>query len=95
MTESVKESGANTLAVFTDTYAFGSESIKKSDVATITFLDSLDEMPEDAWDVSQDSDGSVMAWVEKGSGFYDLYIAGEGGVNANENSAGLFLNFVY
>ncbi|MCC8047381.1 MAG: DUF285 domain-containing protein [Clostridiales bacterium] len=56
------------------------------DIYTITFLDSLNDMPEDAWDISEYDDRSVMAWLVEAENtdeeYYDLYIAGEGGVDA-------------
>ncbi len=78
-----------------DKYVLGSE-YEREDIITITFLDSLDEMPSSAWDVSANKDGSVMAWVtdsgeDKAS--YNLYIAGNGGVIANEDSSHLFWGY--
>ena len=69
-------------------------------ITSITFLDTLEGMPDTAWDVSEAQNGSVMAWLENETkspdGFVvaDLIIAGEGGVTANENSAGLFAGFI-
>lgn len=59
-------------------------------VKTVTFLDTLEGMPEDAWDISKAQDKSVMAWATNGGD--DLYIAGEGGVTAS-SCDGLFMNF--
>ena len=59
---------------------FGSE-MKRGEIKTVTFLDTLQDMPQDSWDVSEYQNGSVMAWVEPNGALYDLYIAGEGGVN--------------
>ena len=60
---------------------FGNENYQTGDILTITVKDSLDGMAEDAWDVSENGDGSVMAWVEDGTNFY---IGGEGGVTAKD-----------
>ena len=68
-------------------YAHG---IRDEWVKTVTFLDTLEGMPEDAWDVSKAQDKSVMAWATNGGD--DLYIAGEGGVTAS-SCDGLFMNF--
>ncbi len=70
----------------------GNDDLLRSDVGTVTFLDTLADAPEDAWDVSANGDGLVMAWIvlDESSDLYDLYVAGEGGVYANEDSAYLF-----
>lgn len=75
------------------TPVFGSH-ISRCQILSVTFLDSLRDMTADNWDVSQNKDGSVMAWVtsngtvtrwENGVGTelsaYDLYIGAEGGIN--------------
>ena len=59
---------------------FFNYSIQNRNIRTVTFLDTLADMPADAWDVSRDKNGSVMAWVTDG---VNLYIAGEGGVTAS------------
>ena len=69
----------------------------KTNIITATFLDNK-EVPEGAtsWDVSAEKNGSVMAWVipdETDSTKYHLYIGGDGGVIANQDSAHLFRNF--
>lgn len=68
--------------------------IARYQIVSATFLDSLQDMGADSWDVSQARDGSVMAWTKKHgtvsrwvdgktveSDAYDLYIAAEGGIN--------------
>lgn len=67
--------------------------MNRSDVSRVVFLDSLADMPGNAWDVSEYGNGKVMAWTIAGSDGYELYIAGEGGVRANENSGYLFSKF--
>ena len=71
-------------------------------VCTVTFLNSIDEASMNAsdtvdkWDVSEAKDGSVMAWMKKNAentSFYDVYIAGEGGIAANPNSSYIFYCF--
>lgn len=75
---------------YSDLKVLGSE-YKRTDILTITFLDNLDNQPKDAWDVSAEQDGSVMAWVKpKEDGKYALYIGGEGGVRAPEVCLELF-----
>lgn len=87
---------------------FGSR-YQRWEIASITFLDSLNEMNEEAWDISEAQDGSVMAWVEPSQikcefsywwgdppdVVYDLYIAGDGGVWAGESCALLFSDYYF
>ena len=73
-------------------FVLGSD-IPRDKIITITFLDTLEEMPTTARDVSADKNGRVMAWTVSISGGYDLYIAGEGGVAANANSSYLFCGY--
>lgn len=58
----------------------------RRDVEEIKFMDSVKNAPDDAWDVSDDGNGGVKAWLEEGT----LYIVANGGVTANEDCAGLF-----
>lgn len=68
--------------------------IPREDVIVIKVLDSLDQMPANAWDMSRDQNGSVMAWVKTlDNGFHELYIAGDGGVWAPEKCEYLFANY--
>jgi len=67
--------------------------INRAEIVTITFLDTLDDVGVDAWDVSEKRDGSVMAWLKSGKGGYDLYIGAEGGLSANSESSGLFSGY--
>ena len=55
--------------------------ILRSQIQCITFLDTLSSAPAASWDVSQAKNGSVRAWVDKKGELFDLFIAGEGGVN--------------
>ena len=70
-------------------YVVGSEEIGRDKIKSITFLDTLKDMPADAWDASRDQNGSVMAWVDGG---FNLFIAGEGGVSATY-CKGLFKDY--
>ncbi|MCD7864961.1 MAG: DUF285 domain-containing protein [Clostridiales bacterium] len=128
--ESIINSEMNTSILGSDIPAY--------QIMHVTFLDSLDDMPEmsvdafdatenpdgcvNLWDVSENQDGSVMAWTylttdfqdffewycnenpqeevtfeEKYTKWYgmylDLYIAGDGGVDANPNSCALFYSY--
>ena len=61
-------------------------AINRDEVKTITFKGSRDLAPLFAWDVSDERDGSVVAWVEGESGSYDLYIAANGRIRAADCS---------
>ncbi len=65
-------------------------NIARNEFVSVVFLDTAEKAPEECWDVSEKEDGSVVAWAEEGEEGYRLYIAGEGGVTANEDSDYLF-----
>ena len=67
--------------------------ILRKNVASVTFLDTVTDAPEDAWDVSEEGNGRVLAWVTGQAPAYALYIAGRGGVRAPENCFGLFAGY--
>lgn len=64
--------------------------IEKVTIATSFGSHSLED--ENCWDVSQSQNGKYIAWYEDTDGdeFYEVTIAGEGGVVANSNSSRLF-----
>ncbi|MBR3869223.1 MAG: Ig-like domain-containing protein [Clostridia bacterium] len=74
-------------------------------VVSVTFLDSIDyddvTNALESWDVSENDDASVMAWMSlnefetqtAGQDRYDVFIAGDGGVGANPNSSYIFYSF--
>ncbi len=68
-------------------YVLGNKNVSRAKLESVTFLDTLADMPEDAWDVSEAQNGSVMAWVTEG---YHLFIAGEGGVMAPVDCSNMF-----
>ena len=72
-------------------YVLFNRDIKSSSIRTVTFLDTLVDMPSDAWDVSEAKNGSVMAWVTESN---DLYIAGEGGVKLHADVTELFSGYM-
>ncbi|MCD7894554.1 MAG: DUF285 domain-containing protein [Erysipelotrichaceae bacterium] len=76
----------NILTYATKSYTVLGSEYQSNDIRNIEFLDSLNNMPNNAWDVSDNQDGSVMAWVNNDV----LYIAGNGGVYGNEDSSFLF-----
>ena len=54
------------------------------------------DLQRKTYDVSFEGDGSVQLWLEKNDTYkdlYDLYIGGEGGVNAPEDSSRLFSEY--
>lgn len=67
---------------------FGVESVKRSQIITVTFLDTLEDRPYQTWDVSAAQDGSVLLWFDRADGA--VFIAAEGGVKANPDSSSLF-----
>ena len=72
---------------------FGS-NIGKESIDSIRFLSSLAGAPDDAWDVSEAGNGSVLAWVtSSGKEQYDLFIAGDGGVWAPKDCTYLFAEY--
>ena len=60
---------------------FGSD-YQRTQIRSVTVVDTLADMPEDAWDVSEAGNGTVMTWVKPNGELYDLYIGAEGGVCA-------------
>ena len=65
-------------------------TIRRDQVKRIMFLNTLDAVPQTAYDISEDMDGSVMVWM--GDGDY-LYIAADGMIIAPENCSGMFANY--
>ena len=77
-----------------DTLFIGT-NIKRKEIASVTFLDSLATVPQASWDFSAAGDRSVLAWTSFGEdGMHHLFIAGEGGVNGVEAGYMLFNNYV-
>ncbi len=73
--------------------------LDKEDVGEIHFLSDTFDAPPDAEDFSEEGDWSVLAWVEAldtelEEGNFALYIAANGGVKANMDSYGLFVDYV-
>ena len=64
-------------------------------IKTITLKRGM-EIPAEAeasWDVSYNSDDSIIAYVIPNDGLYDLYICFEDMLAAPSNSSGLFRNY--
>ena len=67
--------------------------IPRSSIVSVTFLDTLKSAPADAWDVSAEQNGLVLAWAVPDGKYYDLYIAGDGGVNGALATKDLFFSY--
>lgn len=61
-----------------EAFVLGS-TIPRRQIHSITFLDTLKDAPAGSWDVSEQQDGSVRAWVTDET---DLFIGANGGINA-------------
>lgn len=79
-------------SVSSSTPVFESD-ILRNKIISVSFLDTLNNAPDTYWDISAAKDGAVLAWVAKNGNYYDLYIAGEGGVNGGTSIQGLFHSF--
>lgn len=66
---------------------FGSEIARKR-ILSITVLDSLKNIPQNHWDISQNKDKSIVAWVKNNN----LYIAAEGKIYV-KNCESLFSGY--
>ena len=73
--------------------AFGT-NLMRDQVASITFLNTLKDAPDEVVDLSEAKDGSVQSWIVPNGNLFDLYIAAEGGVKAPVDSSGLFALYV-
>ena len=74
----------------------GNTEYSKNDIVQVTVQDSLEGMPEEAWDISYSKDGSVMAWVTSaGWKRYHLYLGADGGINAEKATERLFQGYEY
>ena len=75
-----------------ETPVFGS-IYRRNEIRSVIFLDTLSAQPDDAWDVSEAGNGTVMAWVKPNGDLYDLYIGAEGSISAGESCKGLFSGY--
>ena len=65
----------------------------RKQIATIYFRNKKENIGEDAWDVSEQQNGSVMAWIKWEFTGASLYIAANGPVIANRNCSCLFYGY--
>lgn len=68
----------------------GITGLSRKTVKEITFLNTLEKKPDQAWDISRDKDGSVYAWLDTENNNAHLYIAADGMIRANPKSGSLF-----
>ena len=68
--------------------------IPRSQIVSVTFLDTVAYAPDSSWDVSAGRNGTVIAWTVPNGDYYDLYIAGEGGINGALATPHLFFMYV-
>lgn len=72
----------------------GNEKLSRESVEQVTFLSTLEDTPDDVWDVSKSQDGTVMAWTVYGSetdeSMCHVYIAADGGVRSGSTLKNLF-----
>lgn len=62
----------------------------REDVEAIIFHNEMMSLPKDAWDVSADRSGKVMAWMSEQT----LHICADGDIRLHPNSSWLFSGFV-
>ena len=74
----------------------GNSEVQRGKIQNIHIITSSDGHglnDANTWDVSQSQNGMYLAWYEVNeNGYYDVTIAGEGGVVANSDSSSLFRN---
>ena len=74
----------------------GNNEVPRGKIQNINIITSLEGHSvddENTWDVSQSKNGMYLAWYEVNeNGYYDVTIAGNGGIVANTNSSYLFRN---
>ena len=69
----------------------GNTDIERQNIDNVTFLSSISEANDTAWDVSAEQNGSIMAWYEKNAnGTLKVYIGSNEKIYANTNSTCLF-----
>ena len=74
----------------------GNSEVQRGLIESINIITSLEGHSvddENTWDVSQSKNGMYLAWYEVNeNGYYDVTIAGNGGIVANSNSSYIFRN---
>ncbi len=75
------------------TYSVFGSTYQREEISSISFLSTLSDAPQSAWDVSAEGDRSVLAWVKRDGSLYHLYIAGERGVSAGKSCREMFAGY--
>ena len=83
-----EENGRKTLRYW---FVFQNNAYRREKVASVTFMNSVKDKNDTAWDISKNRNGSVYAWIVEKDGMYDLYIGGNGGVSCDD--AGSMFNW--
>ena len=68
---------------------WGQTEYPRRDVRTVSFHPRLEGTPENAWDVSEGGDGTVLAWMDGG----DLHVAADGNIAPNPDASCMFAAF--
>ena len=68
---------------------WGQTEYLRRDVRTVSFHPRLEGTPENAWDVSEGGDGTVLAWMDGG----DLHVAADGNIAPNPDASWMFAWF--
>ena len=68
---------------------WGQTEYPRRDVRTVSFHPRLEGTPENAWDVSEGGDGTVLAWMDGG----DLHVAADGNIAPNPDASWMFAAF--
>ncbi len=86
--------GDNILMASSDTDYVFCRKMDRKQITAIYFQNKKENIGEDAWDVSEKQNGSIMAWTEKKTaGLLDLYIAANGNITANRDCSFLFSDY--
>ncbi len=70
-------------------YFWGQTQYRRTDVKTVTFLSSLNGAADNACDVSEAGDRSILAWMDNSN----LHVAANGVIAPNSNASGMFQSF--
>ena len=70
-------------------YFWGQTQYRRKDVKTVTFLSSLNGAADNACDVSEAGDRSILAWMDNSN----LHVAANGVIAPNSNASGMFQSF--
>lgn len=72
------------------TYFWGQQFFRRENVHRIVFSNDLSNASDHAWDVSEEKDRSVLAWMDETT----LYLGADGNIVLNADSSRLFQGFV-